>query len=594
MEQDLDRSKAHDSQRTEANIAGPQKQSAPYTVTWQTARTGLKIACLNDRPLASVYDPQKEAQRLLDGLLALARQHSDIRHIMIVGAGSPYLLEALEPAAASGPAGVEALQWEFSIVEPVADVYQWIRASGNWRTSIFKSAAEAQQYIQSRAVLVFPNRPLVSAFEVYRRTFDEVEQSANQRQINLNTLNKFGPLWVRNLYSNFTEFLNAGELVELQGAGKGKAAVLLGAGPSLTDHLPAIAASPRRDEFLIIAVDTALSVCRMHGLEPDFALTVDPQPINFYHMAGESFRRTILIADPACSPLALRRWKGPLLRLQNPFPLSRELARISNHLNEDSLGYGGSVSTNAYDLALYLECSEVLMVGQDLSFPASRVHASGAALEELWGFREKRLSSRETGNYRQRFSVPVVPLPSETDTVHSNDKLNVFYNWFNQRFARDAERIRISLLRSAGVRFSRGDIYDTFSQWEQGRSSPTSDHPLPRPDSNSSQALKSVSAKHPSSPFNLSRACGALSELRQEFQDLVSAARSEAALFENLQRLSRAIRLAGTGMQAEVERLQRSGRINDEFRKTLQTQAELHSQLLLRTIRRLEVWQDAY
>lgn len=609
MEPDLETNPSEDPiQPEKANSAGNDPHP-PYEFSFQAARTGHRIACLNGKALSSSYDPQKEGLRLAQGLLALARKQEDIRHIIIVGAGSPYLLKALQ--AEAGEASLEAGPLQISIYEPVPEVYQWICENQSYRMPVIQSRQEALQYVQSRPVLVFPNRSLVQNFAMYRRAFEELHEAASRRQINLNTLSKFGSLWARNLYANFPRFLGAAELTALKGAGRGKPAIVLGAGPSLSDHLPAIAASPRREDFLVIAVDTALSVCRIHGLEPDFALTVDPQPINFYHMAGESFRRTILLADSASSPLALRRWAGRLIRLQNAFPLSRELARISGHTDLDSLGYGGSVSTNAYDLALYLGCSEVLMVGQDLSFPASKVHASGAALEELWSFREHRLSSRETGNYRQRFSVPVVHLPSETGAVHSNDKLNVFFNWFNRRFSEDTDRIQISLLRTGGVAFTHGQFFQTFSEWESQRVSAVARDNGVEPDprarlsasgSPSATGRSTTEVGSPASGISIpglpnladlpepafQKLRQALRLLKEEFQALVDACASEKLLFANLDRLARAIRLAGTGMQREIEELKEQGKLSDDFRMSLKGQAARHARMLHRLLARLD------
>lgn len=61
------------------------------------------------------------------------------------------------------------------------------------------------------------------------------------------------------------------------------------------------------------------------------------------------------------------------------------MIRILSSKPEEEIGvvdFGGSVSTNAVSLAEKMKARNILLVGQDLSFPNKLAHCKGAVLEE--------------------------------------------------------------------------------------------------------------------------------------------------------------------------------------------------------------------
>ncbi len=176
--------------------------------------------------------------------------------------------------------------------------------------------------------------------------------------------------------------------------------------------------------------------------------------MNRYYLEGCEASRALFVVDPTTSYLSLRMIPPErLFYTWSPFPLAKLFFDALRNEEPGEVAFGGSVSTNAYDLALKLGCRRVLLAGQDLSFTGGLAHAKGAVLEERLNYRESRFFRREMHNYLQLSALPVRMLPGD---VRANDKLAIFHAWFERRFAADlAEQPSLEILNvaSAGARF---------------------------------------------------------------------------------------------------------------------------------------------
>ncbi len=285
-------------------------------------------------------------------------------------------------------------------------------------------------------VVFVPHRASYSADPVYGEIQKLCERVLNRREVNRATLARFDRDWARNLYSNFPFLTEARPVRELFGRAAGMPALICGAGPSLSQNLADV--TRIRDQVLLICVDTAVHVLSAHGLDPDIVVTVDPQVLNRAHLEGYRGRAAFVV-DPTTSCQTLRLLPpNRTFFAESPFPLARLFfSFLENQPGE--IAFGGSVSTNAYDLAFKMGCTRIFLVGQDMSFPGGLAHAKGAVLEERLNYKEGRTFRREMHNYRQLSALPVRWLPAiHGGQTPTNDKLTIFYNWFTARFRRDA------------------------------------------------------------------------------------------------------------------------------------------------------------
>jgi hypothetical protein len=251
--------------------------------------------------------------------------------------------------------------------------------------------------------------------------------------INRATLRRFGKRWVRNLAANMTVIRDAPGIAALSGclAGTGIPALLVAAGPSLDRAAPFLADLAER--CVVAAVDTSLSFLLRRGVDPDFALVVDPQYWNFRHLDRADAPKTRLVAESAVYPPALRcPFRGVLL-CGSLFPLGRFIEDRVDPKGE--LGAGGSVATTAWDFVRLLGASAVWIAGLDLAFPGLKTHFKGALFETRALAESSRLVPVETHSVRAlRDGRPFRAPASGGGEVLTDRRLSLYAAWFENRF----------------------------------------------------------------------------------------------------------------------------------------------------------------
>ncbi len=439
------------------------------------------------RFLHSRYDPLREAYQQISEL----KIETEEQLVIFFGAGLGYTLRQFcrnypntslwfEPNDTIARLAIEQSQ-----LKPLLE-------SGRLRHIARESEIEDEEGIlweifrgrRNSDVLFVIHRASYFMDDRYSRFQKKIEDFLNRRDVNFATLSRFDRIWARNLLSNFSLLARARPVRQIFGSAKGKAAIICAAGPSLRESLPDLLSL--RHRAVLIAVDSALQILSAAGIDPDLVVSVDPQPLNRRYLEG--YRgKACFVFDPAASYLSLRLLSPQrLFYTWSPFPLAQlffesinsntnnapddncsdTTKEAANSILDDSsketansdpgrIAFGGSVSTNAYDLAVQMGCDPILLVGQDLSFSYGLAHAKGAVLEEQLNFSESRLFRRELHNWRQLSALPPHHLPGQNGKqVASNGKLGIFYRWFDRRFAVDRDKgIRIINATAAGAFF---------------------------------------------------------------------------------------------------------------------------------------------
>ncbi len=302
------------------------------------------------------------------------------------------------------------------------------------------------------AALVSPNKPWWDEFrEVRARTREK-------REINANTLRKFGDLWLRNMCKNLPHLRERGGIEAYENFAAGLPALVLAAGPSLDSVLPRLPALARR--CVVIAVDTAVRACLSVGVEPDFIVLVDPQYWNFRHLDSLSCPRSVLIAESAVWPAVLRFPCARVCLCASLFPLGRYLE--SRAFARAELGAGGSVSTTAWDFARYSGAEAIYMAGLDLGYPGKRTHFSGSVFEERSHAVSTRLEPAETAGFRALTATGLRAVSDYSGGSLLTDKRLILYAWwFESKIAANSARPTYTLtpegVRIPGIGVARTD-----------------------------------------------------------------------------------------------------------------------------------------
>ncbi len=406
----------------------------------ETSRSGEPTAYLNGRALHSRFDPKKEALRaaqnapeaailVLGGLglgyvaEALLEERPDLR--LVVAEADPML-----PARAAAVRNMDKI-----LRQPRVSLF----AGGNPAeiTELLKggAAGASLEYMEWK-----PSAAAHPAW--YARLREVVADTRQRRNVNARTLERFGPLWVRNLTANIPNILRAVSLAPWENTFTDIPALIIAGGPSLEKLLPELKVLQER--FLLIAVDTAAWAVLAQGVRPDIIAAVDPQYWNTRHLDKcaryEPGTEDILIlAESATHPAVFRRLKGRPWLTRTRFPLGTLLEDAAGI--QGVLEAGGSVATAAWDLARYLGCPRLFAAGLDLGFPGRQTHFSGSLSRERPLIYSQRTSPAENAFFHALHSAGCRNVPAaDGGEVLSDARMDVYAAWFSESARKIPER----------------------------------------------------------------------------------------------------------------------------------------------------------
>ncbi len=262
---------------------------------------------------------------------------------------------------------------------------------------------------------------------------DTIVDFSRRRQINMDTLRRFGRRWVKNIAKNIPLIIQSGSVNILRDKFKGAPALVIGAGPGFDRILPLLAMI--RFHALLIAVDTVFARLVKEEISPDLLIVSDPQYWNSRLLDRTKLGNTILIADPAAHPRSLLSLQGRRFFCDSLFPLGR---LVETAVGEQGwLGSGGSVATSAWGLAKLCGTDHIWLAGIDLGFPDRRTHFRGSWIEERLLSLSKRLETAETQLFRYLYEAGATYARSnDGGLILSDRRMALYRNWFAHHISR--------------------------------------------------------------------------------------------------------------------------------------------------------------
>ncbi len=281
----------------------------------------------------------------------------------------------------------------------------------------------------------------------YRAAEETIQSWILRKDINVNTLSRFGRLWVRNLCRNLDAFLRCPGVTDLAGLFTGMPGLVVAGGPTLDALLPHLA--DLRERMLIVSVNTPVAACRAHGVEPDFTVVVDPQYWASRYLDWTKTERGVLVAEPSTCPRVFHREEAPCFLCSSLFPLGEILETAVGE--KGKLGAGGSVATSAWDLARILGTRSIYVAGLDLGFPGMRTHCRGVFAEDMWHSGSGRLAPAEGSSYRSILDIGLFPARSTGGGVTFTDRRMLLYKWWFENQMRIHPEVQCATLSPDGI-----------------------------------------------------------------------------------------------------------------------------------------------
>jgi hypothetical protein len=413
------------------------------------AQSGELTARLGARSLHSAYDPAREARRLVEGTVT-----KETTTCVVLGLGLGHHVQQLLALHPDLP--VVVVEPDLGLLLAALSARDLRQALGSTRVRLLlgatpeEVAAGLDELPLDRTSILAPASLTALDPEYYRRVEAAVRGAADRREINANTLARFGLLWVRNLLRNVDALVRSPGVTTLTDRFPGLPALVVAAGPTLDEIESQLGALAER--MVVIAVDSTLAVCHRNGLCPDFVVTVDPQYWNTRYFDRLQAPTTVLICEPSTHPAAFRRIAARTVVTGSLFPLGRFLEVAGGE--KGRIGAGGSVATSAWDVARLMGCTPIYTAGLDLGFPGQRTHTRGLYFEEHMVCAATRLEPAETQGHRYLTEAGSTRVAATGGGTTPTDRRMLVYRWwFEQQLARPGAPAT-HVLSALGVRVS--------------------------------------------------------------------------------------------------------------------------------------------
>ena len=217
--------------------------------------------------------------------------------------------------------------------------------------------------------------------ELYNNVISVVLRQLSTRWNQLKTDIENAEIVFKNTVENFSRLGFASDVLALHNLFEGKPLVLVGAGPSLDnsmDFLKSVAG-----KAVVAVVNSAYRAVINQGIHPDLTVAVDPKDGTLRGYQGTDTSEAILVCTYLVYP------EVPKLFGDRVFPLSSYnflitlLHKLLNLPQEPGIVGDGTVSSTIVNLAAFLGCSEVYLVGQDMAVRKDgRLHTQDSFYKE--------------------------------------------------------------------------------------------------------------------------------------------------------------------------------------------------------------------
>jgi Uncharacterized protein conserved in bacteria len=356
-------------------------------ITGEPSKNGTaNVALRNEQGtllhLYSKYDPQLEVARWTE---SHDERVLNADHVLMVGFGLGYHAEAFMNAYPNK---------QLYIYEPNVELFLTAIESndlrnvlGNQNVAMF-AVGQEDQLIMDMLVSIYNSLKGEFSYVLlppYRKLDPTLEERMNKLMIlvasnfrsNIHTVAKFKGEWIENSIVNMERILRTPSFTALRGVCQGKPAVIVGSGPSL--GLEAETLRQLKNHAFIIAAGTSIMALLHHGIEPHLIISMDPGEYNARAFAKLDIAHIPFLFLSTIKHTSIVNDHSDMLMhgFFNIDVISRYLLVLTE---EDAiLSSSSTVSGTAIQIAAYFDCSEIVFIGQDFSYPGNQVYSDGVS-----------------------------------------------------------------------------------------------------------------------------------------------------------------------------------------------------------------------
>ena len=249
----------------------------------------------------------------------------------------------------------------------------------NSEKAAFEYFAQSEVYGAARIIYISIATPIRAQNEEYtqkaHKLLEDFKMAFVHRIANLNTVKLQGARLLKQGLDNLSAVAAATPFSKMIGQFEGSPMLIVSPGPSLDKNIDQI--KDFKGRALIVAPAQSALALTAAGVIPDIVVVADPNEMQYLLEGVPMDKVTALVLGVTCHPALYKQYAGKLITFNANLGLDAWISDIFK--DTTSLPAGGSVSTDALCMGVFLKCSPIIIVGQDLSFSDDKQYASKSA-----------------------------------------------------------------------------------------------------------------------------------------------------------------------------------------------------------------------
>jgi hypothetical protein len=249
----------------------------------------------------------------------------------------------------------------------------------NSEKACFEYFTQSEVYESARIIYISIATPKELQNEEHQQHADKLLEDFKMafvhRIANLNTVRLQGARLLKQGLNNLPAVADAIPFSKMIGQFDGCPMLIVSPGPSLDKNIDQIKNFKGR-ALIVAPAQTALALTA-EGVIPDIVVIADPNEMQYLLNGVPMDQVTALVLGVTCHPALYKQYTGKIITFNANLGLDTWISDIFEDTTK--LPAGGSVSTDALCMGVFLKCSPIIIVGQDLSFAGDKQYSSQSA-----------------------------------------------------------------------------------------------------------------------------------------------------------------------------------------------------------------------
>lgn len=252
----------------------------------------------------------------------------------------------------------------------------------------------------------------------------------------------------RRMLSNTKRMIFSSNLMQLKKALDQKVVkdvpvIIVSAGPSLDKNIYEL--KKAQGKAFIIAVDASIRTVLQAGVCPDLLCSIDPNsPERFF--TGLDTKEIFWACNQLSNPILLEKYAKHIFYYGSFGKRWDNIMQDELKYNFPSITSGGSVSTEAFMLALHLGFRKIVLIGQDLAFTGGVSHTKGVG--DALGDNDEYIKSRHLVEVEGIDGI----------LLQTDYQMWIYKQWFEKAIRINKESIRVIDATEGGARIEGTEI----------------------------------------------------------------------------------------------------------------------------------------